>query len=132
MTIGEIARRSGLPARTIRYYEDIGLVTPGRDANGYRRFSEADLHKLGFVGRARGLGFSVADCRDLLALYEDRNRASADVRDIAQGHLALIDARIAELTAMRAALSHLVETCAGDDRPDCPILADLAPDDTAR
>jgi len=126
MNIGDVARRTGLPAKTIRYYEDIGLIKPLRGANGYRRFRESDLHKLGFLGRARGLGFSIEDCRGLLALYEDEDRASADVKRIAREHLGHIDAKIAELKAMRATLAHLIEECAGDHRPDCPILADLA------
>jgi DNA-binding transcriptional MerR regulator len=91
MNVADAAWLSGLPAKTIRYYEEIGLIAPPRDANGYRRFRENDLHKLGFLGRARGLGFSVAECRDLLALYEDRDRASADVRRIAQDHLARVE-----------------------------------------
>lgn len=126
MTIGDTARRTGLPAKTIRYYEEIGLVQPLRDANGYRRFRESDVHKLGFLGRARSLGFSIEDCRGLLALWEDEGRASADVRGIAAAHLDRIDAKIAELTAMRATLAQLIDACAGDHRPDCPILADLA------
>lgn len=126
MNIGDIARITTLPAKTIRYYEDIGLVNPARDANGYRRFDETDLHKLGFIGRARSLGFTIEDCRALLALYEDKNRASADVKQIARHHLDLIDAKIAELKAMRATLGQLIDSCAGDHRPECPILADLA------
>ncbi|MBO9401975.1 Cu(I)-responsive transcriptional regulator [Shimia sp. R9_3] len=125
MNIGEVSKRSGLPAKTIRYYEDIGFVTPGRGENGYRSFSETDLHKLAFLGRARGLGFSIEDCRTLLALYEDQGRASADVKRVAERNLTEIDAKIADLQAMRATLSHLVERCAGDARPDCPILEDL-------
>lgn len=128
MTIGDTALRTGLPAKTIRYYEEIGLVQPLRDANGYRRFRESDVHKLGFLGRARSLGFSIEDCRGLLALWEDEGRASADVRRIAAAHLDRIDAKIAELTAMRATLAQLIDACAGDHRPDCPILADLAVD----
>ena len=126
MNIGDVAERAGLPAKTIRYYEDIGLVRPARDANGYRRFMEQDLHKLAFLGRARALGFSLEDCRGLLALYEDESRASADVRGIAKEHLQRIDEKIRQLRAMRDMLSDLVEACAGDERPDCPILADLA------
>ena len=126
MNIGEVAQASGLPAKTIRYYEEIGLVTPLRAANGYRSFRDTDLHKLSFLGRARSLGFSIEDCRTLLALYEDRSRASADVKTVAQNHLAEIEQKIAELQAMHATLSHLVHACAGDNRPDCPILADLA------
>ena len=126
MNIGEVAERSGLPAKTIRYYEDIGLISPRRDGNGYRAFSAADLHRLTFLGRARGLGFSIEDCRTLLSLYDDPGRAAADVRRVARDHLAQIDARIAALEGMRATLSELVASCAGDSRPDCPILRDLA------
>jgi Cu(I)-responsive transcriptional regulator len=126
MNIGDVAKHAGLPAKTIRYYEDIGLIEPDRGANGYRDFSDSDLHKLRFLGHARSLGFSIEDCRGLLALYKDKGRASADVKHIAEEHLAKIDAKIAELQAMRHTLAHLVKACAGDDRPDCPILTDLA------
>ena len=126
MNIKDAAERSGLPAKTIRYYEEIGLVRPLRGPNGYRRFRDSDLHKLGFLGRARSLGFSIEDCRTLLALWEDRGRASADVKQLAEGHLHRIEAKIAELQAMHATLSDLVTACAGDDRPDCPILAGLS------
>jgi Cu(I)-responsive transcriptional regulator len=125
MNIGDAARLSGLPAKTIRYYEEIGLVRPLRGANGYRAFRERDLHKLTFVARARALGFSVEDCRGLLALYEDENRSNADVKEIAAAHLREIDDKIAQLSAMRRTLAHLVRACAGDGRPDCPILEDL-------
>jgi Cu(I)-responsive transcriptional regulator len=130
MNIGEVAERAGLPAKTIRYYEEIGLITPRRDPNGYRAFSEADLHRLAFLGRARALGFPIEDCRTLLALYADPGRASADVKRVAEAHLAQIDAKIAALEAMRATLSELVDSCAGDARPDCPILRDLARPET--
>ena len=126
MNISEVAKRAGLAAKTIRYYEDIGLVAPARSANGYRSFRDSDLHKLAFLGRARALGFSIEDCRNLMTLYEDRGRASADVKAIASEHLVAIDAKLAELQQMRATLATLVSACAGDDRPDCPILADLA------
>ncbi|MFV2052711.1 Cu(I)-responsive transcriptional regulator [Aliiroseovarius sp. YM-037] len=126
MNIGDAADRTGLPAKTIRYYEDIGLVAPARDANGYRSFASNDLHKLSFLGRARSLGFSIEDCRGLLALYEDHTRTSSDVKTIASEHLVRIDEKIAELQELRATLGALVEACAGDDRPDCPILNDLA------
>lgn len=126
MNIGEVATRTGLPAKTIRYYEDIDLIKPMRGANGYRAFRESDLNKLAFLGRARSLGFSIGDCRALLALYNDNGRASADVKAIASHHLTEIDAKIAALQAMRATLATLIEACAGDHRPDCPILADLA------
>lgn len=125
MNIGEVAEQTGLPAKTIRYYEDIGLVTPKREANGYRVFARTDAHKLAFLARARALGFSIEDCRNLLALWEDRKRASADVRAIAQQHLAEIENKIAGLVAMRDTLSELVRECAGDNRPDCPILKGL-------
>ena len=126
MNIGDVAERTGLPAKTIRYYEDIGLITPLRGDNGYRRFRESDVHKLAFLGRARGLGFSIEECRDLLALWEDRGRASADVRAIAEEHLRQIGVKIAELSAMKETLSELVHACHGDHRPYCPILNDLA------
>ncbi len=125
MNIGEAAAQAGLPAKTIRYYEDIGLVKPGRDTNGYRAFAEKDIHKLTFLAHARALGFSIEDCRDLLALWEDTERASADVRRIAQEHLQRIEAKIADLQDMRNTLKTLVRDCAGDDRPDCPILKKL-------
>ena len=126
MNIGDVADRSGLPAKTIRYYEDIGLVRPRRGANGYRAFAESDVHKLAFLARARSLGFAIDDCRALLALYEDKARSSADVKRLAEAHLAEIDRKIAELAAMRATLARLVDQCHGDDRPDCPILDDIA------
>ncbi|MDA7965511.1 Cu(I)-responsive transcriptional regulator [Ruegeria sp.] len=125
MNIGDVANRTGLPAKTIRYYEEINLIKPLRDANGYRRFREQDIHKLNFLGRARALGFTIEDCRTLLALYEDESRASADVKRIAREHLGQIDAKISDLRAMRDTLGHLIDACAGDDRPDCPILRDL-------
>jgi len=125
MNIGDASTRSGLPAKTIRYYEDIGLVSPLRDSNGYRAFREIELHKLAFLGRARSLGFTIGDCRALLALYEDDTRASADVKRIANEHLVQIETKISGLEAMRATLSHLIDECAGDHRPDCPILTDL-------
>ena len=126
MNIGDVATLSRLPAKTIRYYEDIGLVKPLRSANGYRTFRESDAHRLAFLGRARALGFSIEDCRSLLALYGDEDRASAEVKEIAELHLDRIDEKITELTEMRSTLAHLVDACAGDHRPDCPILADLA------
>lgn len=125
MNIKDAGLRVGLPAKTIRYYEEIGLVTPERAANGYRDFNAAHLHKLTFLARARGLGFSIEDCRGLLKLWEDQDRASADVRAIAQDHLAEIEAKIAGLQEMRATLSDLVHSCSGDTRPDCPIIEKL-------
>ncbi len=125
MNISQVAKHSGLPAKTIRYYEDIGLVSPVRSDNGYRAFRDTDVHKLTFLAHARALGFTIEDCRRLLALWEDKGRASADVRLVAQEHLTRIEEKIADLDAMRATLSDLVTRCAGDNRPDCPILSDL-------
>ena len=125
MNIGEVSKKSGLPPKTIRYYEDIGLITPLRDANGYRSFRDTDMHKLAFLGRSRALGFTIEDCRNLLALWDDKGRASADVRSIAKEHLAQIESKIVDLQAIRETLSHLVLECAGDDRPDCPIIKNL-------
>ena len=126
MNIGDVAIQSGLPAKTIRYYEDIGLIKPGRTDNGYREFGARDMHNLTFLARARSLGFTIEDCRALLGLYEDQDRASADVKKLASEHLTHIDAKIEELRAMRATLAHLIDHCHGDARPDCPIINELA------
>ncbi len=126
MNIGEVSRASGLPAKTIRYYEEIGLIQPVRGPNGYRDFSRQDGHKLAFLGRSRSLGFSIKECRTLLELYEDRTRASADVKAVAAGHLRQIEEKILELQALRSTLQTLMTRCHGDDRPDCPILEGLA------
>ncbi len=126
MNIGDVASRSGLPPKTIRYYEDIGLVKPVRSTNGYRRFTDADVHKLVFLARARTLGFSIEDCRTLLGLYEDQSRESAHVKAVAEEHLHAIEQKIEQLQAMHSTLSGLVEACHGDSRPDCPILTDLS------
>ncbi len=126
MNIGDVSERSGVPAKTIRYYEDIGFIKPRRSSNGYREFDENELHKLVFIGRARSLGFTIENCRTLLALYDDKSRASADVKDVAKRNLVEIDAKIADLQSMRATLSHLIEECSGDHRPDCPILENLS------
>lgn len=126
MNIGDVSRASGLPAKTIRYYEEVGLVCPARGANGYRDFSAQDAHKLAFLGRSRSLGFSIEECRTLLSLYEDRDRASADVKALAAEHLDRIAQKIDELQALQSTLETLVTRCHGDNRPDCPILDDLA------
>ena len=126
MNIGAAERASGLPTKTIRYYEEIGLLVPSRRENGYRDYAEADVHKLAFLQRARGLGFSIGDCRALLSLYDDRHRASADVKALAESHLRRIEAKLVELEGLRGVLTHLVRACHGDARPDCPILDDLA------
>jgi MerR family transcriptional regulator, copper efflux regulator len=125
MNIGAASEKSGLPAKTIRYYEDIGLLRPGRAENGYRDYSSNDLHRLRFLHRARGLGFSVEECRQLLSLYDDKERESADVKKIATAKLAEIERKIAELMALKSMLGHLVEHCHGDHRPDCPIMDEL-------
>jgi MerR family copper efflux transcriptional regulator len=131
MNIGDVARLCGLPPKTIRYYEDIGLVQPQRSTNGYRSFCETDLHKLAFLARARTLGFTIEDCRVLLALYEDDSRESASVKSIAKEQLTRIDDKIAQLNSMRTTLAHLIDACAGDHRPDCPILDDLGGPDSS-
>lgn len=126
MNIGDASERSGLPTKTIRYYEDIGLLKPGRAENGYRDYSIPDIHRLRFLQRARSLGFSVEECRQLLSLYGDEHRASADVKAIAETKLVEIDRKIKELMELRATLTHLVHHCHGDQRPECPILETLS------
>jgi Cu(I)-responsive transcriptional regulator len=123
MNIGDAAKAAGLPVKTVRYYADIGLVrAPDRSPAGYRRYDEVAIRKLAFVRRARDFGFSIEECRELLGLYEDRSRSSADVRAIAATHLAEIEDKQRQLAALHDELAHLVEACRGDDRPDCPIL----------
>jgi len=124
--IGKLSAATGTKVPTIRYYEEIGLVRPDRRDNGYRDYSTGDVHRLRFLQRARGLGFSIEDCRALLSLYGETERESADVRAIAEAHLEEIDRKIRELKSMRQTLAHLVHACHGDARPDCPILDDLA------
>ena len=126
MNIGEAARGAGLPTKTIRYYEEIGLLRPARRANGFRDYGDRDVHELRFIGRARGLGFSVEECRHLLGLYRDAGRASSEVGATAGHHIAAIRAKIAALRSMEETLAHLIEQCAGDARPDCPILDGLS------
>ena len=126
MKIGQASDLSGLPAKTIRYYEDIGLVRSDRQDNGYRDYGAQEIHKLRFIQRARSLGFTVEQCRTLLSLYDNPDRTSADVRSLARAHLEEIELKIQELAGMRDTLSQLIESCRGDHRPDCPILTDLA------
>ncbi len=126
MNIGDAAERSGLPAKTIRYYEDIGLLKPDRAGNGYRDYSTADVHRLRFLQRARSLGFSVEECRQLLSLYGDTHRESADVKAIATAKLDDIDRKITELEGLKKTLRQLVNSCHGNDRPDCPIIDELS------
>ncbi|WP_404378841.1 Cu(I)-responsive transcriptional regulator [Caenispirillum salinarum] len=127
MNISQAARRSGVPAKTIRYYESIDLIPEAdRTASGYRVYSDKDVERLRFIHHSRRLGFSVKEVADLLALWEDRSRASADVKAVASRRVEEIDAKIAELTSIRDTLLHLMDRCHGDDRPDCPILDTLA------
>ncbi|MDD9877966.1 MAG: Cu(I)-responsive transcriptional regulator [Magnetovibrio sp.] len=127
MNIGEISRETGLTAKTIRYYESIGLIPPAdRKANGYRAYAPNDVATLKFISRARTLGFSLDEVRGLLTLWHDKARASADVKAMALEHIAGIEDRIQELEQVKNTLVHLTERCHGDDRPECPILEDLA------
>ncbi len=127
MNIGAAASASGVTAKMIRHYELIGLLPPAeRRSNTYRDYGEREVHELRFIKRARRLGFSTAEIAALLALWRDRARPSREVRQIAERHVAELEARIAEMQAMAKTLAGLVEACCGDDRPDCPILDDLA------
>jgi MerR family transcriptional regulator, copper efflux regulator len=127
MNIGDAARASGVTAKMIRYYESVGLLAPkARTEAGYRVYGADEIHTLRFIRQARRLGFLVEDIRKLLAMWQDRTRASAEVKAIALEHVAELDRRIAELTDMRDTLAHLAQHCHGDDRPDCPILEQLA------
>ncbi len=127
MRIQEASRQSGMPPKTIRFYEEIGLVRPAeRAANGYRQFSDMDVRTLKFIHRARKLGFSVEDTQKLLSLWQDKKRASADVKKLALAHVDEIDARILELESVKQAILDLADHCHGDHRPECPILDDLA------
>ena len=126
MNIGLASQQSGLPAKTIRYYEEIALIKPTRAENGYRDYFDKDIHRLRFLQRSRSLGFSIDECRLLLSLYEDEHRASADVKSLANDKIAQIDHKIDELKTLRQTLSVLAKNCHGDDRPDCPIIDDLA------
>jgi Cu(I)-responsive transcriptional regulator len=127
MTIGEAASASGVTAKMIRHYESIGLIAPaGRTDAGYRTYAEPDIRVLQFIHRGRALGFSLDQIRDLLALWEDRARASKDVHMLAQQHIAELDRKIAAMDAMRRTLVQLAQSCHGDSRSACPILDDLA------
>ena len=125
--IGEAARRAGVSARMVRHYESLGLLPAvGRTDSGYRQYAEAEVHALRFIGRARTLGFSMEEIRELLGLWQDKGRASASVKRIAQAHIDDLAERIAAMQAMQRTLQSLVHCCHGDQRPDCPILDDLA------
>ena len=126
MSIGEAASQSGVPPKTIRYYEEIGLIAPAdRLENGYRTYDGKDVQTLRFIQRARGLGFSLKEVADLLALYHDRRRASRDVKRLALIHVGELDRKIAELKAIRNTIADLAARCHGDQRPECPILEEL-------
>ena len=132
VTIREAVARSGVSAKMIRHYEAIGLIPPPtRAENNYRFYDPRLVHELGFIHRARELGFSIADIKALLSLWRDRNRPSAEVKAIALSHIEALDTKVDALRAMSATLSHLAAHCHGDDRPDCPILDELAGDQSA-
>jgi MerR family copper efflux transcriptional regulator len=126
MNIGQAARQTGLSAKMIRYYESIDLLpAAGRTDSGYRQYSQQDLHRLAFIKRSRDLGFSLAEVSQLLALWQDRQRASADVKALAAAHIRELERKIEELSDLRNTLKDLMDNCQGNDRPDCPILRDL-------
>lgn len=126
MNIGEASKASSVSAKMIRYYEQIGLIPPAdRTVAGYRAYSQADVHRLRFIRRARDLGFSVAEITDLLGLWNDTSRHSADVKRLAEQHIDDLEQRIENMRQMSDTLKSLISCCAGDDRPECPILQRL-------
>lgn len=126
MNIGQTSNASGVTTKMIRYYDEIDLVRPAsRTGSNYREYGERQVNELRFIKRARSLGFSMEEITQLLSLWRDRDRPSREVKAIADRHVADLDARVAEMRAMADTLRHLSHCCAGDDRPDCPILADL-------
>ena len=127
MNIGSAAKLSGLTVKSVRYYADIGLVKPlTNERNGYRDYSHDDVAKLSFVGKARSFNFSIKECKDLLLLYEDKNRSSKEVKNLTLEKINEIDQKLNELSDLRKQLSHLAENCQGNGRPDCPILDELS------
>jgi MerR family transcriptional regulator, copper efflux regulator len=127
MRIGDAARLSGVPAKLIRYYENVGLLSPaGRDANGYRIFDERNVHELRFIKRARSLGFPIKQIDELLDLWRDKNRPSRKVRVLAERHKQVVVSRMDEHRRIIKVLSRLIAACKGNDRPDCPILEELS------
>lgn len=127
MTISELAKTTGLPAKRIRYYESIGLIPPAQRAeNGYRVYHRDDVQRLHFIHRSRELGFSLNDIQDLMALWQDKGRSSKSVKALALRHIEDIDQRIENLHSIRQTLKNLTDACQGDDRPNCPILEDFA------
>jgi Cu(I)-responsive transcriptional regulator len=132
VNIGQAARLSGVSAKMIRHYESVGLLAEAqRTESGYRQYGDKDLHTLGFIRRSRDLGFSIEEIRGLLGLWQDRARPSRQVKALALRHIAELEQKAQEILAMKATLEHLVHCCKGDDRPDCPILANLAEPPTA-
>jgi Cu(I)-responsive transcriptional regulator len=127
LNIGEAAKRSGVSAKMLRHYESLGLLgAVARTESGYRQYAEADVHTLRFIRRARDLGFSMAEIAELVGLWQNRRRASSSVKRIAEKHAAELAQKIADMQAMQRTLAHLIHGCHGDERPDCPILDDLA------
>jgi MerR family transcriptional regulator, copper efflux regulator len=127
MQIGEAAAQSGVSAKMIRYYEEIGLVPrSARQPQGYREYDDQDVHRLRFVARARDLGFSIKEIAELLRLYSDRRRSSANVKRIALRHVAGLEAKIRTLRQLKRTIQQLADRCHGNERPECPILDDLA------
>ena len=127
MNISKAAKLSGLTVKTVRYYADIKMVEPARDIqSGYRIYSIDDVAKLNFIGKARRFNFSIDECRELLSLYQDKNRPSKEVKKLTLAKIASIDEKLKEFNSLRDELSHLVNCCNGDDRPSCPILDELS------
>ena len=127
MNISEAAKLSGLSVKTVRYYADIKMVEPARNIqSGYRSYNNDDVAKLNFIGKARRFNFSIEECRELLSLYQDKNRSSKEVKKLTLAKIASIDEKLKEFHSLRDELSHLVACCNGDDRPTCPILDELS------
>ena len=127
MNIGEAAKKSGLSVKTVRYYDKINLIKPIKNkATNYRHYTTADLAKLQFIGKARRFNFSIKECKELLSLYENQNRSSKEVRNLTLTKIAEIDVKLTELENLREQLSHLVNCCKGNERPECPIIDELA------
>ena len=130
MNIGEAAKKSGLSVKTVRYYDEINLIKPIKNkATNYRHYTTADLAKLQFIGKARRFNFSIKECKELLSLYENQNRSSKEVRNLPLTKIAEIDVKLTELENLREQLSHLVNCCKGNERPECPIIDELATGD---
>ena len=127
MNIGEAAKLSGLTVKTVRYYADIGLINPIKNnQNGYREYNNDHIAKLGFIGKARRFNFSIKECKELLSLYQDKNRSSKEVKNLTLQKIYEINKKIQELKSLRIQLNHLAQNCHGDDRPDCPIIDELS------